>query len=148
MLAAVLRQRMAVAASERSFNNEIGVPLTLLGAPDGTEAVVVEMGARGVGHIADLCSIALPTVGIVTRVAAVHTEAFGTVDDVARAKSELVAALPPTGTAVLNADDERVVAMRAFTSAEVVTYGTAAAVTATDVELENRKSPRLNSSQS
>ncbi|HEY9555574.1 MAG TPA: UDP-N-acetylmuramoyl-tripeptide--D-alanyl-D-alanine ligase [Acidimicrobiales bacterium] len=136
MLAAVLRQRMAVAASERSFNNEIGVPLTLLGAPDGTEAVVVEMGARGVGHIADLCSIALPTVGIVTRVAAVHTEAFGTVDDVARAKSELVAALPPTGTAVLNADDERVVAMRAVTSAEVVTYGTAGDVTATDIVLD------------
>src|SRR3546814_10153893 len=105
MLAAVLRQRMAVAASERSFNNEIGVPLTLLGAPDGTEAVVVEMGARGVGHIAHLCSIALPTVGIVTRVAAVHTEAFGTVNDVARAKSELVAALPPTGTAVLRSEE-------------------------------------------
>src|SRR3546814_7256634 len=136
MLAAVLRQRRVLFRSERSFNNEIGVPLTLRGAPDGTEAVVVEMGARGVGHIAHLCSIALPTVGIVTRVAAVHTEAFGTVNDVARAKSELVAALPPTGTAVLNADDERVVAMRADTSAEVVTYGTAGDVTATDIVLD------------
>src|SRR3546814_17386137 len=108
MLAAVLRQRMAVAASERSFNNEIGVPLTLLGAPDGTEAVVVEMGARGVGHIAHLCSIALPTVGIVTRVAAVTTEAFGTVTDVAGAKSALVAALPSPATAVRNPDAWRV----------------------------------------
>src|SRR3546814_20021602 len=87
MLAAVLRQRMAVAASERSFNNEIGVPLTLLGAPDGTEAVVVEMGARGVGTIAALCSIALPTVGIVTRVAALHPEALAKVADVARAQT-------------------------------------------------------------
>src|SRR5690606_39074070 len=83
LLAAVLRQRFTIAASERSFNNELGVPLTLLNAPDGVDAAVVEMGARGVGHIAELCSIAAPTIGVVTRVAAVHTELFGTIDDVA-----------------------------------------------------------------
>ncbi len=123
LLAAVLVQRLRTAASERSFNNELGVPLTLLGAPDGTEALVVEMGARDVGHVAQLCSIAQPTIGIVTRVAAVHTEVFGTIDDVARSKAELVHDLPASGTAVLNATDERVAAMAAATDASVVTFG-------------------------
>lgn len=123
LLAAVLSERRRTAASERSFNNEMGVPLTLLNAPDGTEAAVVEMGARNVGHIASLCAIAAPTIGIVTRVAAVHTEIFGTLDDVARAKRELVEALPASGTAVLNAGDDLVVAMASHTAAAVVTYG-------------------------
>ena len=136
MLAAVLRRRLRTAASERSFNNELGVPLTLLNAADPTEAVVVEMGARGVGHIAALCTIAAPTVGIVTRVAAAHTEVFGTLDDVARAKSELVAALPTDGAAVLNAGDDRVRAMADVTRARVVTYGEGGDVRATDVALD------------
>lgn len=123
LLAGVLEERLRTAASERSFNNELGVPLTLLGAPDGTEALVVEMGARDVGHVAELCAIAEPTIGIVTRVAAVHTEVFGTIDDVARAKAELVHDLPASGTAVLNAADERVAAMVAVTDASVVTFG-------------------------
>lgn len=123
LLAAVLAKQLRTAASERSFNNELGVPLTLLGAPDDTQAVVVEMGARDVGHIAELCSIARPTIGVVTRVAPVHTEIFGTIDDVARAKGELVRDLPPTGTAILNAADPRVAAMAAITAATVVTFG-------------------------
>jgi UDP-N-acetylmuramoyl-tripeptide--D-alanyl-D-alanine ligase len=133
LLASVLAERWATAASVRSFNNELGVPLTLLDAPDGTEAVVVEMGARGVGHIADLCGIASPTVGVVTRVAAVHTEVFGHIDEIARAKGELVEALPVTGTAVLNAGDERVVAMASRTDATVLTYGLGGEVIAEDV---------------
>jgi len=135
LLAAVLTERMATAASERSFNNELGVPLTLLNASDGTEAVVVEMGARGGGHIADLCAIAVPTVGIVTRVAAVHTEAFGTIDDVARAKGELVEALPPGGTAVLNAADPAVAAMADRTDAQVLRYGHGGEVRADEIVL-------------
>lgn len=123
LLAAVLGERLATHASVESFNNEIGVPLTLLAAAEGTEATIVEMGARGVGHIAELCAIARPTVGVITRVAAVHTEAFGTIDDVARAKGELVEALPPEGIAVLNAADPRVAAMAERTVARVVTYG-------------------------
>lgn len=110
-------------ANPGSFNNELGVPLTLANAPDATELTVVEMGARGVGHIADLCSIARPTVGIVTVVAGAHLELFETLDGVATAKAELVRALPETGTAVLNADDERVAAMAAETTAAVVTFG-------------------------
>jgi len=136
MLAAVLGQELRTAASERSFNNEIGVPLTLLGAADGIEAAVVEMGARDVGHIAELCRIAFPTIGVVTRVAAVHTEVFGTVDDVARAKSELVHAIPPSGSVVLNADDPRVAAMAGGASAAVVTYGEHGQVRADDVRLD------------
>lgn len=135
LLAAVLSERMVTAASVRSFNNELGVPLTLLGAPEGTEAVVVEMGARGAGHIAELCAIAAPTVGIVTRVAAVHTEAFGTIEDVARTKGELVEALPADGTAVLNAADPAVAAMAARTVAAVVTFGEGGEVRAADLVL-------------
>lgn len=110
-------------ASIGSFNNELGVPLTLLNAPDDTEATVLEMGARGIGHIAELCAIGRPTIGVVTMVAGVHLEAFGDLDDVARGKAELVASLPATGTAVLNADDPRVVAMASATAAQVLTFG-------------------------
>jgi UDP-N-acetylmuramoyl-tripeptide--D-alanyl-D-alanine ligase len=144
LLAAVLSGRLRTAASERSFNNELGVPLTLLNTPDGTEAVVVEMGARDAGHIADLCAIAAPTIGIVTRVAAVHTEIFGTIDDVARAKGELVRALPASGTAVLNAGDDRVAAMAAETDATVVTYGNGGAVHATDIALDDSLRARFH----
>lgn len=137
LLAAVLAQRWTTAASTRSFNNEIGVPLTLLGASDDTEAVVVEMGARGVGHIAALCAIASPTVGIVTRVAAVHTDTFGDLDGVARAKGELVEGLPADGTAVLNAADERVAAMAARTAASVLTFGVGGDVRAEGLTLDD-----------
>lgn len=143
LLAEVLLRRLRTAASERSFNNELGVPLTILNAPDDTEAIVVEMGARDVGHIAALCAIAAPTIGIVTRVAAVHTEVFGTIDDVARAKSELVRDLPPSGTAVLNAADERVAAMAAVTQATVVTFGAGGDVRAERVTLDDALRPRF-----
>jgi UDP-N-acetylmuramoyl-tripeptide--D-alanyl-D-alanine ligase len=143
LLGGVLRTRLRTAASERSFNNELGVPLTLLNAPTGTEAVVVEMGARDVGHVDELCAIARPTIGIVTRVAAVHTEIFGTIDDVARAKSELVQRLPASGTAVLNAGDERVAAMAAVTDAAVLTFGTGGEVCARQPVLDDQLRARF-----
>ena len=123
LLAAALRSVGAVHASPASFNNAIGVPLTLLGATGTEWALVVEIGANAPGEIADLAALARPDVGVVTAVAAAHTEAFGTVDGVAREKGELVAALDPPGAAVLNADDPRVAAMAARTEAQVVTYG-------------------------
>jgi UDP-N-acetylmuramoyl-tripeptide--D-alanyl-D-alanine ligase len=135
LTASILRRRMVITASERSFNNELGVPLTLANAPDDAAAAVVEMGARGVGHIALLCGIAEPTVGVVTAVGHVHTERFGTIDEVARGKGELVEALPPGGTAVLNGDDERVAAMASRTSARVVLVGRD--VVAEDVRLDD-----------
>jgi UDP-N-acetylmuramoyl-tripeptide--D-alanyl-D-alanine ligase len=148
LLAAALRPTFRTVASERSFNNELGVPATLANAPEDTEATVVEMGARGIGHIRVLCDIARPTIGIVTAVGHVHTELFGTIDDVAVGKGELVEALPASGTAVLNADDERVAAMVGRTRARTLTYGLAAAdVKAEAVALDGdlRPSFRLRS---
>jgi UDP-N-acetylmuramoyl-tripeptide--D-alanyl-D-alanine ligase len=123
LLAAVLAEEHVVAASARSFNNELGVPITLLGAPVDADAVVLEMGARGIGHIAELCAVGRPTVGVVTRVAAVHTETFGSVEGIATAKGELVEALPASGTAVLNGRDHLVSAMAGRTDATVLRYG-------------------------
>jgi UDP-N-acetylmuramoyl-tripeptide--D-alanyl-D-alanine ligase len=143
LLAAALACRWRTAASPGSFNNELGVPLTLLDAAGDSEAVVVEMGARGVGHVAALCAVARPTVAVVTRVAAVHTETFGTLDDVARAKGELVEALPATGMAVLNAGDPRVAAMAARSAARVVTFGAGGEVAAEDMVLDDDLRPRF-----
>lgn len=143
LLAAVLATRWTTAASDRSFNNELGVPITLLGAPSGTEAAVVEMGARAVGHIASLCAIARPTIGIVTRVAAAHLEVFGSIDDVARAKGELIEALPADGAAVLNAEDPRVLAMGARSAARTITFGDGGDVQAFGVELDDQLRPRF-----
>jgi UDP-N-acetylmuramoyl-tripeptide--D-alanyl-D-alanine ligase len=135
LLAVTLAAGWRTTASVGSFNNELGVPLTLVDAADDTEALVVEMGARGVGHVTELCAIARPVVGVVTRVAPVHTETFGTIDDVAAAKGELVEALPVTGVAVLNAGDPRVAAMAARTRARVVTFGEGGDVRAEGVRL-------------
>jgi UDP-N-acetylmuramoyl-tripeptide--D-alanyl-D-alanine ligase len=122
-IAAALSSELIVSASERSFNNDQGLPVTLLNAADNAQALVLEMGMRGFGEIARLCSIAQPTIGVVTAVAAAHTERVGGIEGVARAKAELVQALPSTGYAILNADDERVRAMRDLTNAQVLTYG-------------------------
>jgi UDP-N-acetylmuramoyl-tripeptide--D-alanyl-D-alanine ligase len=94
-----------------------------LNAADNAQALVLEMGMRGFGEIARLCSIAQPTIGVVTAVAAAHTERVGGIEGVARAKAELVQALPQSGYAILNADDERVREMRELTQAQVLTYG-------------------------
>jgi UDP-N-acetylmuramoyl-tripeptide--D-alanyl-D-alanine ligase len=144
LLAAALAARWRTAASAGSFNNELGVPLTLANAPTGTDALVVEMGARGAGHISDLCAIARPTVGVVTRVAAVHTETFGSLEAVAAAKGELVAALPSSGSAVLNAADPLVAAMAGRTSARVVTFGAGGDVRADKVVLDDDLRPEVH----
>ena len=112
-----------VAANDRSYNNEQGLPVTVLGAAEGTEVLVLEMGMRGFGEIARLCTVAPPKVGIVTAVAAAHTARLGGIDGVARAKAELVDALPADGVAILNADDERVRAMARSTRRGTITFG-------------------------
>jgi UDP-N-acetylmuramoyl-tripeptide--D-alanyl-D-alanine ligase len=122
LLAACLASTSLIAASEGSFNNELGLPLTLLNAPDGARWVVLEMGARGAGQIGQLAAVGRPDVGIVTRVAQAHVEFFGDLDGVARAKSELVAALPPSGLTVLNFDDPRVRAMGSLSACPVLGY--------------------------
>lgn len=144
LLAAVLETTYVSHASTKSFNNELGVPLTLASAADGTEVAVVEMGARGAGHISELCDIALPDVGIVTTVGEAHTELFGDVAAVARAKGELIESLPVTGTAVLNADDDLVASMRSRTVASVVTFGLKSGeVRAEQVDLDDRLRPEF-----
>ncbi len=123
MAAAAIGADRPTHASPMSFNNELGVPLTLVNRPESAEAAVVEMGARGRGHIAWLCSLSRPTVGVVTAVGAAHTELFGTVEAVAEAKGELVESLDPSGVAVLNADNPLVAAMAERTEAQVLTFG-------------------------
>lgn len=136
LMAAACGAGRRTTANERSFNNEQGLPVTILDAPDDTEVLILEMGMRGFGHISQLCEIARPDIGVVTVVGHAHTELVGGIDGVARAKGELVEALPADGTAVLNADDERVAAMRSRTGADVVTFGLAGDVRVSAVELD------------
>jgi UDP-N-acetylmuramoyl-tripeptide--D-alanyl-D-alanine ligase len=138
LMAAACSSQRRTTANERSFNNEQGLPVTILNAPDDTEVLILEMGMRGFGHISQLCEIARPDIGVVTVVGHAHTELVGGLDGVARAKGELVEALPASGTAVLNADDERVVAMRSRTRAGVVTYGILGDVRVSDVVLDGQ----------
>ena len=123
-IAAVLGQTMRVYKSPGSYNNEIGLPLSLLEADDDVEALVLEMGgAYAFGELTLLAGIAEPRIGVVTNVYPVHLERMGTIEAIAETKTELVEALPPDGIAVLNGDDHRVRAMASRTRARVVFYG-------------------------
>ncbi len=143
LIAQLLADLGEVVAPAGSFNNELGLPYTMLKATDKTRYLVLEMGARGVGHITYLCGIARPTIGVVVNVGVAHVGKFGSVEVTAKAKSELVAALPPDGVAILNADDHRVRAMSAATRGRVVLAGEAtdADVRAGDVTLDDRGRP-------
>jgi UDP-N-acetylmuramoyl-tripeptide--D-alanyl-D-alanine ligase len=104
IVAALLRPHVRVVAAEDGFNNEIGLPLTLCRTEPDTEIVIAEMGMRGPGQIRALAEIARPDVGVITAIAPVHLELLGSIENVARAKAELLEALPPGGIAVLPAD--------------------------------------------
>ncbi|HSZ35950.1 MAG TPA: UDP-N-acetylmuramoyl-tripeptide--D-alanyl-D-alanine ligase [Acidimicrobiales bacterium] len=147
LVRACLTSAFPTAASESSYNNELGVPLTLLNAADDVRWVVVEMGTRGFGHIARLAEVARPDVGVVTSVAMAHVEYLGDLDGVARAKSELVVALPDSGVAVLNFDDPRVAAMGGQCGCPVLGYSVArvaeAEVRAEGVTLSDGLQPRF-----
>ena len=106
-----------------NLNNEIGLPLTLLRAGKGHEAAVLEMGFYVPGEIQLLCDIARPQIGVLTNVGTVHAERAGSIENIARGKSELVAELPADGVAILNYDDPYVLPMRGVTKAAVLTYG-------------------------
>ena len=121
--AAVLGATLNCWASEKSFNNEIGLPLTLLNAHENCEVLVAEMGASRPGDIASLCQIARPHYGILTAIAIAHTESFGTIDQIARTKAELLEALPTDGVAIINRDDERVMEQAERVLGEVLTFG-------------------------
>ena len=102
---AVLAAAAPTVATAGSFNNELGLPLTVLRATGATRYLVLEMGARGIGHLAELCEIAPPDISLVLNVGKAHIGEFGSQENIALAKGELVEALGPDGTAVLNADD-------------------------------------------
>ena len=122
-LAAQLVERLGpTVAPAGSFNTEYGLPLTVLRADEATRYLVLEMSARGLGHIAYLCRIAPPRYGVVLNVGHAHAGEFGTLETVAQAKGELVEALPADGVAILNAADPRVLAMRTRTNARVITF--------------------------
>ena len=123
MIAAVLSQKYRVLQTEKNFNNEIGLPKTLLQLTPEHEACVVEMGMRGLGQIAELAAIAETDIGVVTNVGKSHIELLGSQDNIARAKSELVRALSEDGVAILNQDDSYVAAMADLCRGKVVGYG-------------------------
>ena len=124
LLAAVLATTLRTAASPRSFNNEQGLPVTILDSPDDTEVMVLEMGMRRLGEIARLCEVARPDRRGGHRGRRGPHRARRVASRAWRAaKAELIEALEPTGVAVLNADDARVRAMAARTTARILTYG-------------------------
>jgi UDP-N-acetylmuramoyl-tripeptide--D-alanyl-D-alanine ligase len=142
-LAQVLASAGATVWTEGNQNNEIGVPLTVLRATSDTRFLVLEMGARGVGHIAELCAMAPPQVAAVLNVGTAHLGEFGSREAIAEAKGEIVEALPADGTAVLNADDDLVAAMAARTHAQVLAFGRAGDVTWRGLELDELGRPAL-----
>lgn len=134
MIDSVLRRAAPTHASEPNWNAEIGVPLTVFSLERHHRYVVVEMAMRGSGQIAQLCQAVRPLIGVVTNVGESHIELLGSVENIARAKAELVEALPPGGAAVLNADDPRVAAMAVRCRCRVVRYGVRSA---SDVRAED-----------
>lgn len=145
LLAALLERLGPTIAPPGSLNNELGLPLTVLRADEQTRWLVLEMGARGKGHLTYLCDVAPPRIGVELLVGQAHVGEFGSADAIAEAKAELVAALPEDGLAVLNGDDPRVRAMAAATPAPVLLFGQAddAEVRASDVHSDSRGRARF-----
>jgi UDP-N-acetylmuramoyl-tripeptide--D-alanyl-D-alanine ligase len=121
--AAVCSSTLRTHASPESFNNELGLPLTLLGAPADTQVIVAEMGARRPGDVARLCDVARPRVAVVTNVGVAHIEVFGSWEAIVEASAEPVVWLRDDGVAVLNADDPVVAGFADRCRAKVVTFG-------------------------
>lgn len=140
LLASVLSELGPTVAARESLNGEVGVPLTALRVESSTRYLVLEMGARAVGHLRYLTDLVQPHVSVVLNVGSAHLGEFGSVEAIADAKSELVQALEPDSLAVLNGDDQRVRAMRERTSARIVLVGrsTDCDVRAQDVTVDDQ----------
>ena len=124
LVLAVLRSKYTNAhAPEKSLNNDIGVPVTIINAPDSCEALVLEMGMRGLGEIARLCDVGHPQIGVITEVGDAHSERVGGIEGVVRAKAELVQSLPPSGVAIVNSDSVNAMKTVHGIAAQVVTFG-------------------------
>lgn len=128
----------SVAASPKNFNNEIGVPLTIIKAKPEVDAFIIEMGMRGIGQISALCDIAHPDIGIITNVGDTHVGIVGSRELIAQAKGELLKSLPSEGFAVLNSEDAFTPALSQSTNAAVATFGLSPAATiyASDIYLD------------
>jgi UDP-N-acetylmuramoyl-tripeptide--D-alanyl-D-alanine ligase len=140
LIASALATVLRTHSNDQSFNNDFGLPTTILNAPDDIEALVVEMGMRGFGEIARLCEVARPHIGVVTVVSNAHTQRVGSINGVTRAKRELIESLPAGGCAVLNADDSNVLSMRDASKAAVLTFGesSSAEVRMVDCEIDQQ----------
>jgi UDP-N-acetylmuramoyl-tripeptide--D-alanyl-D-alanine ligase len=136
LAAAVIGTRARTHASPASFNNEVGLPMTLLGAPPATEVVIAEMGARRAGDVTLLCEVARPDAVVVTNVGVAHLGIFGSWDEIVRASREPVEWLGARGIAILNVDDPVVRGFAAEARAEVMTFGIEAAADVRAEELE------------
>lgn len=123
LLAACLGAKYKVVKTQGNFNNEIGLPKTLLSIRPDTDIAVVEMGMRGLGQIAELCRIAEPDSGLITNVGETHMELLGSMENIGKAKSEIVVNLPADGFAVLNGDNEYVLKAAGLTKAKVIYFG-------------------------
>ncbi|MEU9139421.1 UDP-N-acetylmuramoyl-tripeptide--D-alanyl-D-alanine ligase [Streptomyces sp. NPDC048404] len=134
LIAQVLRSKAPTVFTPGSLNNEIGLPLTALSATEETKFLVLEMGARGVGHIRYLTELTPPRIGLVLNVGTAHIGEFGGREQIAQAKGELVESLPEDGAAILNADDPLVRAMASRTKARVILFGESGEA---DVRAEN-----------
>jgi UDP-N-acetylmuramoyl-tripeptide--D-alanyl-D-alanine ligase len=145
LIAHLLEHLGSTVAPPGSFNNELGHPWTVLRATEDTRHLVLELSARGPGHIAALCRTAPPRIGVVLNVGTAHMSEFGSQAAVAQTKGELVEELPEDGVAILNADDALVAAMASRTKARVVFVGTksTADVRAEDVEQDEQARPRF-----
>ncbi len=123
MIASALSTRYKTLKTEKNFNNEVGLPLTLLQLDSTYQTVVVEMGMRGLGQIERLAQIADPDIAVITNVGVTHIEILKSIDKIAQAKGELVEALDSDGMVILNGDDRRVKRMERLSSAKVINYG-------------------------
>ncbi|BCW66594.1 UDP-N-acetylmuramoyl-tripeptide--D-alanyl-D-alanine ligase [Arthrobacter sp. NicSoilB4] len=144
LLAGILAAEGTTIAPQGSYNGEVGVPLTVFKAGADTRYLVIEMGATGVGHISYLAGMVRPDIGVVLGVGTAHAGEFGGVENIARAKGELVEALPSAGTAVLNLDDARVAAMAGRTQATVLGYTAQAATRPAGAGLVRAERVELN----
>ena len=146
LIAQVLQRKAPTVFTPGSLNNEIGLPLTALSATEETKFLVLEMGARGIGHIRYLTDLTPPKIGLVLNVGTAHIGEFGGREQIAQAKGELVESLPEDGAAILNADDPLVRAMASRTKAKVILFGEAdeADVRAENVRLTDSGQPSFS----
>lgn len=143
LLAGALSMESKVHASPANYNNEVGVPLTIIKAPADVDFLVLELGMRGAGQIRELAMMAAPDIGVITNVGEAHLGLLGSRENLAAAKAELLEALPDQGVAILNADDGYAPVLARFCRAAVLTFGLSerADFRATDVHLDEEARP-------